>query len=58
MEFLKIQKPNAEIVQAIDVELSEEQLDVISGGVDDDDARAPRNTVVKPLPLIVVTEVK
>ena len=33
MKNLKEQKPNVENVQAVDVELNEEQLDVVSGGV-------------------------
>ena len=33
MKNLKEQKPNVENVQAVDVELIEEQLDVVSGGV-------------------------
>jgi hypothetical protein len=33
MKNLKEQKPDSEIVQAVDVELNEEQLDVVSGGV-------------------------
>lgn len=33
MKNLKEQKPNAEVVQAVDVELNEEQLDVVAGGV-------------------------
>ena len=33
MKNLKEQKPDAEIVQAVDVELNEAQLDVVSGGV-------------------------
>ena len=33
MKNLKEQKPDAEVVQAVDVELNEEQLDVVSGGV-------------------------
>jgi len=33
MKNLKEQKPNEEVVQAVDVELNEEQLDVVSGGV-------------------------
>jgi transcription antitermination factor NusA-like protein len=32
MEFTQEQKPNVEIVQAVDVELNEEQLDVVAGG--------------------------
>lgn len=32
METSKEQKPNAEVVQAVDVELNEEQLDVVAGG--------------------------
>jgi hypothetical protein len=30
----KEQKPNAEIMRGVDVELNEEQLEVVSGGVD------------------------
>ena len=33
MKNLKEQKSDAEVVQAVDVELNEEQLDVVSGGV-------------------------
>lgn len=33
MKNLKEQKPDAEAVKAVDVELNEEQLDVVSGGV-------------------------
>lgn len=32
MKNLKEQKPDAEIVQAVDVELNEEQLEEVSGG--------------------------
>ncbi len=35
MKNLKEQKPDVENVQAVDVELNEEQLDVVSGGVID-----------------------
>jgi hypothetical protein len=35
MKNLKEQKPNAEVVQAVDVELNEEQLDVVAGGIVD-----------------------
>lgn len=35
MKNLKEQKPDAEIVQAVDVELNEDQLDVVSGGIVD-----------------------
>ena len=33
MKNLKEQKPDAEIVKAVDVELNEEQLEIVSGGV-------------------------
>jgi hypothetical protein len=32
METLKEQKPDTEIVQAVDVELNEEQLNIVAGG--------------------------
>lgn len=35
MKTSKEQKPDVEIVQAVDVELNEEQLDVVAGGVMD-----------------------
>jgi hypothetical protein len=35
MKTLKEQTPNAEVVQAVDVELNQEQLDVVAGGVID-----------------------
>ena len=36
MEFSQEQKTYAEIVPSVDVELNEEQLDIVSGGVMDD----------------------
>ena len=36
MEFSQEQKSYAEIVPSVDVELNEEQLDIVSGGVMDD----------------------
>jgi hypothetical protein len=33
MKNLNEQKPDTEVVQAVDVELNEEQLDVVAGGV-------------------------
>jgi hypothetical protein len=35
MKNLKEQKPNAEVMKAVDVELNEEQLDVVAGGIVD-----------------------
>lgn len=36
MKLTKEQKSNVEIVPSVDVELNEEQLDIVSGGVMDD----------------------
>lgn len=46
MKNLKEQKPDVENVQAVDVELNEEQLDVVSGGEMPDFTSTPNFTWV------------
>jgi hypothetical protein len=57
MKFTKEQKPKAETVSAVDVELNDEQLETLAGGIVDrgDGIGCTGGTIFNPKDIILTT---